>query len=566
MKLKNELNPTSKTLSSIAKSLKKFPQGIQKRFDELGIKGTEYKGRIWYTVEEVGKLKEYLNDSEVPTEYKYSIYDFKKELNRDYGTIKRCIDYLQIKGFTDLHNKTFYNEVEKNNLYEFINSKTSSEIQQILAENTFLNHYGVNNPMKCEKIQNKLKKITKEKLGVENPFYSKEIQKDIHDNLQNYFMENYGVKSPFAIKEIHDKSVKTMMFKNDKFSNEYYSIQDLAEKFNRDISTVAKCINDLNIEYKIGYPNKYYVHNDEIYKLENYFKITSKRITSVCEKELVEFVKSLNIKFIENDRKIISPKELDIYIPSKKVAIEFDGVYFHSELFVDKYFHKNKTNLCNSIGVDLIHVFEDDWKYKRPIVESMIKSRLGIYERKIFARKCEIKEVDKATSRLFLNENHLQGYASTTNLNLGLYYENELVQLISITYRGWHDNNVELTRMVTKLNTQVIGGFSKLVNHFCKNYNCNYLVSYVYNAWFNGKGYLASGFSIVKENPPSYYYVINGKKYHKSNFRKQRLKKLYEDEKIKFYDDNMSESEICRQNKIYRIYDCGTIKVRYKLN
>ena len=157
MRLKNELNPTAKTLSSVAKALKKFPKGIQKRFDELGIKGTEYKGRIWYSVEEVEKLKKYLNDSEVPSEYKYSIYDFKKELNKDYGTIKRCVNCLGVKGFTDLHGRTFYNEQEKNQLYDFINIATPYELQQLLAKNTFMKKYGTDNPMKLKFIRRKNK-------------------------------------------------------------------------------------------------------------------------------------------------------------------------------------------------------------------------------------------------------------------------------------------------------------------------------------------------------------------------------------------------------------------------
>ena len=118
MRLKNESDPKAKTLSSVAKSLKKFPQGIQKRFDELRIRGTEYKGRIWYSEKEVEQLKEYLEQNANHAEYKYSIYDFKKDLNKDYGTIKRCADYLGIKGFTDLHNKTFYNEEEKLKILE----------------------------------------------------------------------------------------------------------------------------------------------------------------------------------------------------------------------------------------------------------------------------------------------------------------------------------------------------------------------------------------------------------------------------------------------------------------
>ena len=212
----------------------------------------------------------------------------------------------------------------------------------------------------------------------------------------------------------------------------------------------------------------------------------------------------------------------------------------------------------------MIHVFEDDWIEHKEIVKSMIKSRLGIYDRKIFARKCQIKEISKHYAFEFFETNHLQGYAKNCDLNLGLFYEDELVQAISITFKGWHDGNTELTRMTTKLNVQVIGGFSKLVSYFCKNYNCDLLVSYVYKAWFNGKGYLASGFKVIKENNPAYSYILNKKRFHKSGFRKDKLKRMLEKGKIKIYSDDMTESEICRQNGIYRIYDCGTVKMEYK--
>ena len=114
------------------------------------------------------------------------------------------------------------------------------------------------------------------------------------------------------------------------------------------------------------------------------------------------------------------------------------------------------------------------------------------------------------------------------------------------------------------MNTQVIGGFSKLMNFVKKVYGFSKITSYVYRAWFNGKGYLASGFEIVKENPPSYSYVINGRRIHKSYFRKNKIKKMYERGEIKFYNDDKSEHEIMLENNIYRIYDCGTIKVVYE--
>ena len=522
MKLINKSDPTSKTLYSIAKFLKKFPQGIQKRFDELGIKGTEYNGRIWYSQNEIERLKEYIEKSEIPLEYKYSINNFKNELNRDYGTIRRIFDYLEIKGYTDLHNKTFYNEEEKQKLYEFNSKYSPLEIQRILSKNTSVKNYGVDNPMKNKEVQHR-----------------------------NHY--EFNKRLEILVKEFEKEN-----------GFEIISTKKLCQKFNRDKTTMHLVYKELNLSV-IEIKKYYFINKNDVPKLIDYFNTTENHIHSYKEKELVDFIKSLNVDYIENDRNIISPKELDIYIPSRKLAIEFDGLYYHSELFVNENYHYDKTNSCNKKGIDLIHVFEDDWKYKRPIVESMIKSRLGIYKRKIFARKCKIKQVDNSIAKSFLNDNHLQGYASTSNIHLGLYYENELVQLISITHQGWHDGNTELTRMATKLNTQVIGGFSRLIKYFCKEYNCNYIVSYVYKAWFNGKGYNSVGFNIIKENLPTYYYILSGKRMHKSMFRKSKLNKMYKNKIIKNYKDNMTEGEICMENKIYKIYDCGTVKVEYKI-
>ena len=225
----------------------------------------------------------------------------------------------------------------------------------------------------------------------------------------------------------------------------------------------------------------------------------------------------------------------------------------------NKYFNYNNIiKLLNNI-VNFLYSLV----YKKEIVKSMIASRLGIYKEKIFARKCQIKEIEKDQAKIFFDKNHLQGFAYG-DLYLGLMFNDELIQCICINKKGWHDGNVELTRMVTKLNTQVVGGFSKLMKHISDYIEYKSITSYVYKAWFNGKGYIESGFKIVKENNPSYSYVVNGRRVHKSHFRKDKIKKMFERGELKFYDSNKTEHEIMKENKIHRIYDCGTTKVIYE--
>lgn len=346
-------------------------------------------------------------------------------------------------------------------------------------------------------------------------------------------------------------------------SQNLYSVKELVRLFHKDETTITDVINKLNIDSHIEKDSRVYVKSSDLSILEDYFSKTEISGTSYSEKEIVNFIKSIcNYEIIENTKQVIKPKELDIYIPSKNLAIEYNGLYWHDENHVDKNYHLNKTLACNEKGIDLIHVFEDDWLYKKEIVKSMIASRLGIYQQKIFARKCEVKRIEKLQAETFFNENHLQGFANG-DLYLALIHNGEMVQCICINKKGWHDGNVELTRMATKLNIQIVGGFSKLMKHVSDYVEYDSITSYVYKAWFNGKGYLKCGFEVIKENPPSYTYVINEERIHKSYFRKNKIKRYFENKMIDYYNENETEHENMKHNYIYRIYDCGTIKVNY---
>ncbi len=180
-----------------------------------------------------------------------------------------------------------------------------------------------------------------------------------------------------------------------------------------------------------------------------------------------------------NNREILNGKELDIYIPSKNVAIEFNGLYWHSDKQKPFDYHKIKTELCNQKGIRLIHIFEDEWQNNKDIIKSIIKSSLGIYDRKIYARKCEIKELNNKEYKDFLVKNHIQGQINSS-LKVGLFYKNELVQVAGFGKSRFKSNELELHRMCTLLNTQVIGGFSKL----CKYLNQPF-ISYIDKSKFN---------------------------------------------------------------------------------
>lgn len=284
--------------------------------------------------------------------------------------------------------------------------------------------------------------------------------------------------------------------------------------------------------------------------------------TGITQSYLFDFILSLNINAIKNDRLVLNGKEIDIFIPDYNLGLEFNGVYWHSELFKDKDYHQHKTNLAKINNVDLFHIWEDDWLYKRPIVESMIKSKLGI-SKKIGARKCKINEVSPSDSRKFLEENHLQG-SINSSIRIGLYHNDELVSLITLgklrkTLNQLHKNNEwELYRFASKLNTNVQGGFTRLLNYFINNYNPAKIHTYASLDHSSGDVYLKHGFVLNHIAQPGYWWVVDGIKQHRYNFTKQKL--IREGE-----DPNKTESQIMYDRGSYRVWDSGNLKFTLNL-
>jgi hypothetical protein len=256
--------------------------------------------------------------------------------------------------------------------------------------------------------------------------------------------------------------------------------------------------------------------------------------------------------------------ELDIYLPKENIAFEYNGLYWHCEVNKDRNYHINKTIACEERGIRLFHVFEDEWQYKQEIVKSMIRNLFNQTTRKIYARKCEIREVDSKDSRKFLNNNHLQGYCNS-QVRLGLYHNNELVSLMTFGksrhFVGNGKTEWELLRFCNAINTTVIGGASKLLNHFIKEYNPNEIISYADRRWSNGNLYEKLGFKKYNESKPSYYYIIDRKRIYRFNLRKSVLIEKFGCPK------DMSEHEFCLRQKWYRIYDCGCLCYKWiKIN
>ena len=277
------------------------------------------------------------------------------------------------------------------------------------------------------------------------------------------------------------------------------------------------------------------------------------------EEEIGEFLTSLlggdNVVF--RNRKILHNSEIDIYIPSQKIGIEYNGVYWHSEnKGKGRNYHLYKTEEARNNNIGLIQIFEDEYLLRKDIVLSKIRHILkqDCLE-KIYARKCKVSEIDYKKSSEFLNENHIQGPAKST-IYLGLFYENALVSVMTFIKRG---KEWELNRFASDITKNVIGAGGKLFTYFIKHYNPERVKSFADRRWTideKSNLYTNIGFKFEKYIAPDYKYVVkNGVlRQHKFNFRKNILSKKYG------FPLTMTETEMMRELGAMKVYDCGLIK------
>ena len=266
-----------------------------------------------------------------------------------------------------------------------------------------------------------------------------------------------------------------------------------------------------------------------------------------------------NIEYECNNRSVLSGKEIDIYVPSKKIGIECNGIYWHSTSSPNKKpisYHFNKWKECKENGIQLLTIWEDQIINKPDIVESIILSKLGIYERRLYARNCQVKEVDSKECYSFLKAYHLQG-ASNSKVRYGLYYKDELVSVMTFGLKRrcmGGKGEWELHRYCNKKGVQVVGGASRLFNHFIKAHKPAFIESFSSNDISDGGLYDKLGFDMLKCEYGSYWYIDKDmNRYHRYNFRKDQLIR-------EGFDASKSESTIMKERGYYKIFDTGQTK------
>lgn len=339
---------------------------------------------------------------------------------------------------------------------------------------------------------------------------------------------------------------------------------------------------DINsIPTLIGDKEKYLIrHKDCGYEYSvryNHFHINERRCPKCSkgrkfsngEKEILSFIESLGIECIPNYRPKGKGKELDIFIPSISLGIEYNGQYWHSERMAnDKLNLFKKTEYFAEKGIRTIHILSSEWASKSEIVKSRIRYLVGKIDIRIPARKTIFKEIPSKTANNFLESNHIQGKDRNIFKSYGLFYNNDLVSVITynkpriITNNKNDGKSLEIGRFASILNTNVISGFSKLLKNSLERLMDEYTFIYTYAdmRWSTGGVYEASGFEFDSVTKPSYYYFRNDSElFHRSNFMKHKLAS-----KLEKFDENLSEYQNMLNNGYDRIWDCGNLK--YTLN
>lgn len=273
------------------------------------------------------------------------------------------------------------------------------------------------------------------------------------------------------------------------------------------------------------------------------------------EQEIADFLTSAGLTIHQSHRKTLHPFELDIYIPDKKVAIEFNGVYWHSEKAgKDKNYHYDKWLAAKNAGIQLIQIWEDEWEANPEQIKAMLLHKLGVsVAPKIFARKTYIDTLIKSEAETFLTKHHIQGYASGSHY-VGLY-EKSSKELVSVIVLKKEANNaLNIIRYATSKN--VVGGFTKLIAFAEKTYTPERFITFSDNCVSDGGLYENNGFIADKALAPDYRYVVNNKRAHKFGYRLKRFK----DDPTLQWAEGLTEKELADLNDIPRIWDAGKIR------
>ena len=494
---------------------------------------------------------------------------FKMFCSEECKNIQKGKEYARAKHSKACKNKT---QLQKDNILK-------------KRKDTCMAKYGVDNPSKVKEIREKISNIKKNadhtlanakrvdtcmaKYGVKYISQSKEkIEKTKATWRKNYKNGHHMRDEDFKFKII-ERRLRSFYQDKIKMSDKFIPL------FTEDdwVNTRGATIDELNIvKFKCKTCSTEFQQN-----LWNGFSMCrcpkcDPYNISKPQQDIEDYLRKYGCDNItQNTKKIITPLELDVFLPEYNVAIEYNGLVFHSfgksnwslannseELPMRKYHLRNKTNICNDKNINLLQIFENEWldDIKQEIWKSIILNKVGKTPNRIFARNCEVRKViDKKVVNEFLENNHLQG-ACYGNLSYGLYYNEDLLQLFVLGKPRYNKNvDLEIIRISSKRFYNIVGGVSKLFSFIIKHHpEINSILSYSNNRYGNGGIYKNLNFTYIKETSPNYWYFQENSFLLESRLNYQKNKLQY---KFDNFKDDLTEQENMFNNGYRIIYDCG---------
>lgn len=404
---------------------------------------------------------------------------------------------------------------------------------KIARQQTNIERYGHVSPAHNAAIRDKIKQTNIERYGHENIFgsaYGKDKIKQTNTERYGHISFNSSTLSNTTMQRLNDAD--WLKHKN---HIEHKTLAEIAQELDCSISCVHQHFQHHGIN----------VHRQQ---------------TSMFERDVCQWLDNIGITYRTNVT--IRNVSYDIVIDSHNIILECDGIYWHGESTAGRgrNYHISKTQSAAAGGYQLIHVFEHEWMLNQDLVTSMIAHKLGQSERVIYGRNTEVRCVPTSTSKSFLQTNHIQGGNVARPIAYGLYHNNQLVSLITLSKnRFGGDGGYEITRFCSLRRTSVIGAFSKLFKHVTQQHSdITHIITFADSRWSTGSVYSKTGFEFAGVTPPSYYYFKTNnclQLHNRQQFQKHKLAG-----KLKSFDPNLSEWKNMVNNGYDRIWDCGNTK------
>lgn len=396
--------------------------------------------------------------------------------------------------------------------------KTQEELDEIMSKTkqTWIDNTGVDNPMKLDEVKEKAKQTNLERRGVEW------VPQD--PNVQNKARQTHVSR---VIGKINEKLNEAEL----ELINEFVNITNLIEVKCKKCNYVFETAIDY-VFHDYGKCPKCYPKN-----------------TSFNEREIREYVESLlpNEKIIFNDRKILNGKEIDILIPNKRIAIEHNGIYWHSEKAgVTKGYHSGKTNSCKNQNYEMIHILEDEWLYKKSLVKNKLSYKLKKDEL-FYNNSRNISILEKEESKIFIIENDLYELQDF-EYSIGIKFSEEILALI--TFDLSKDNDLLIIKNFCVDPLYSPRYFSDIIDHMINTLNVNRIIAKIDKRYFDFDFF--PKFKIINTLEETYSY-------YKCSCRLTRNELIKQSRKAK-----LNEDEFANENGWFKIWDCGKNVLEYQ--